>query len=155
MTFLVPLLLALAAGGAGAQTIVAGPTLAGEPFDLATRGGRVVMLFLWDSRCAVCLSKMAELRANAQGWAGRPFDLVTINVDAERAPALAYEQARVAVKAGLPLALWAGEIRLPADLARPQRLPLTVVVDRQGREAWRVAGRIPPDLWDEVAALLP
>lgn len=155
MRRLLPLLLALAAGGAAAQTVVAGTTLAGEPFDLSARGGRVVMLFVWDSRCAVCLSKMAELRANAQGWAGRPFDLVTINVDAERAPALAYEQARVAVKAGLPLALWAGEIRLPPDLARPARLPLTVVIDRQGREAWRVAGRVPPALWDDIAALLP
>lgn len=148
------LLLALALPAAAAPAL-SGSTLAGERFALEQRRGRVVLLFFWDSGCSVCLSKLPELRANAQGWAGRPFDLVTVNVDRARGPAVAYEQARRATRAGMPIALWAGDLSLPPELARPARLPLTLVIDREGREALRFEGRMPPDLWDEIAALLP
>lgn len=150
----VALLLALG-GPAAAAPALAGSTLAGERFDLAERRGRVVLLFFWDGGCSVCLSKLPELRANAQGWAGRPFDLVTVNVDRARGPAIAYEQARRATRAGMPIALWGGDLALPPELARPARLPLTLVIDREGREVLRVEGRVPPALWDEIAALLP
>lgn len=140
---------------ASAAPPLEGSTLAGERFELPQRRGRVVLLFFWDSGCSVCLSKLPELRANAQGWAGRPFDLVTVNVDPSRAPALAYEQARRVTRAGMPIALWGGDLRLPPELARPARLPLTLVIDREGREAMRVEGRVPAALWDDIAALLP
>lgn len=148
------LLLALCLPVAAAAPLT-GATLGGERFDLAALRGRVVLLFFWDSGCHVCLSKLPELRLNAQGWAGKPFDLVTVNLDPARGPAVAYEQARRATRAGMPIALWGGDVTLTPDLARPARLPLTLVIDRDGREALRVEGRVPPALWDDIAALLP
>lgn len=148
-------LLVLCSGAAVAQVRMAGSTLAGERFDLERLRGRVVVVFFWSSDCSVCLSKLPELRANAEGWAAKPFDLVTVNVEPRRDAALAYEQARRALRAGMPIAAWAGDLTLPAELASPPRLPLTLVIDRTGGVALRVAGRVPPELWDDIAGLLP
>lgn len=134
---------------------VTGLTLSGERFDLTARRGRVVMFFVWSTDCSVCLSILPELRANAQGWSGKPFDLVTLSVDRRREAALTYEQARRSVKAGLPLSLWHGDLTLPDALRRPARLPLMLVIDRDGREVLRAEGRVPPEVWDKVAELLP
>ena len=73
---------ASAQAAAGAALALQGRTLDGQAFDLARLRGRVVMLMMWRTDCAVCLDKMPELRANAQGWKGKPFDLVLVNLDA-------------------------------------------------------------------------
>lgn len=136
---------------------VAGTTFDGRPFELAERRGRVVMLVLWRTDCAVCLSKMPELRANAAGWAGKPFDLVTVNLDPRREDALAYETAlRQTGAARLPMwTLWQGNTRLPAEWQQPARLPVLLLIDAEGRLVRRHEGRVPPEAWDEVAELLP
>lgn len=136
---------------------LSGSTFDGRPFDLAQRRGRVVMLVLWRTDCAVCLSKMPELRANAAGWATKPFDLVTVNLDPRREDALAYEAAlRQTGAARLPMwTLWHGNLRLPAEWQQPARLPVLLLIDAEGRLVKRHEGRVPPEAWDEVAELLP
>jgi hypothetical protein len=61
-----------------------------------------------------------------------------------------YEQiaAQTQSPASRPTALWAGK-------AAAQKLPLTLVLDTQGRVVARHEGRIAPEAWDEVAELLP
>ena len=134
-----------------------GPTLDGRNYDLATQRGRVVMVVLWRTDCAVCLNKMPELRANALGWKGKPFDLVTLNVDPRRADADTYDRARrlVASGAGPVWSFWQGDVQWPAAWAAGARLPVTLVFDTQGVLKARHEGRVPPDVWDEVAELLP
>jgi hypothetical protein len=61
------LLLAGAAMAAPAQTTLSGRTLDGKAFDLAERRGRVVLLLLWRTDCAVCLNKMPEPTRPAGG----------------------------------------------------------------------------------------
>ena len=39
--------------------------------------------------------------------------------------------------------------------ARPQRLPVTTVIDPKGQVVSRVEGRVPAALWDDLADLLP
>ena len=162
---------ALACGGflafAQAQVAVAhapvvearlrGPTLDGRNYDLAAQRGRVVMVVLWRTDCAVCLNKMPELRANALGWKGKPFDLVTLSVDTRRADADTYDRARrlVASGAGPVWSFWQGDVQWPAAWAAGARLPVTLVFDTQGVLKARHEGRVPPDVWDEVAELLP
>jgi thiol-disulfide isomerase/thioredoxin len=137
---------------------VRGPTLAGASFDSATQRGKVLMVFHWSTGCAVCRSKLPELRANAQGWRDKPFELVLVSEDRNRADALAYDEAwRATQKAGPhPPSLWAGEAGYADVLTvRPRHLPLTIVLDAQGIERARFEGRIPAEAWDAVAELLP
>jgi len=134
-----------------------GTALDGQPFVLRPGDGRVRVLMFWRTDCAVCLSKMPELRANAQGWKTQPFDLVLLNTDKRRDDALAYDRLRRDLSAGKgPLiSAWAGDVQLPAAWQAKGRLPLMLVIDSKGRVASRHAGRVPPELWDEVADLLP
>jgi thiol-disulfide isomerase/thioredoxin len=151
------LLLALAATTALAQPALSGRTLDGKAFDLAERRGRVVLLLLWRTDCAVCLNKMPELRANAAGWRDKPFDLVTLNLDPAKADADAYERARQQTGAARqPIwSLWHGDLRMPAEWQRPARLPVLLLFDTDGKLVKRHEGRVPPEAWDEVAELLP
>jgi cytochrome oxidase Cu insertion factor (SCO1/SenC/PrrC family) len=134
-----------------------GTALDGQPFTLRLGDGRVRVLMFWRTDCTVCLSKMPELRANARGWREQPFDLVLINTDPRREDAMAYDRLRRDLSGGHgPLiSAWAGDVRLPAAWNTGGRMPLTLVLDRQGRVAARHEGRVPAELWDQVADLLP
>jgi thiol-disulfide isomerase/thioredoxin len=153
---LLPLWLALlpAASAAGGFS---GTTLQGQPFKLEQRKGRVVMVVLWRTDCPVCLDKMQELRDNARGWKDKPFDLVLINLDRDRADAAAHDQARRLVDSKTPLwSLWRGDVQqMPAAWLQPPRLPVLLIFNSEGQQAKRHEGRVPPEAWDDVAELLP
>jgi thiol-disulfide isomerase/thioredoxin len=136
---------------------LSGTTLDGQRFSLDALRGKVVMLFFWNTDCVPCVQKMPELRANAAGWRGKPFQLVLVSTDRSRAAALGYlDTLRQIDKATLPLpVLWAGDAVFGAPLAAPAAVPLTLVLDTSGVIRARHAGRIAPEAWDEVADLLP
>lgn len=141
-----------------APVALAGQTLEGQAVDLAQWRGKVVMLFYWNTGCAVCLEKMPELRANAAGWRAKPFVLVLVSTDRRRADVEAYLRTVRAIEpdaAKVPL-LWAGEAGYRDTVAsRKERLPLTVVLDTKGQVAHRIEGRMAPEAWDAVADLMP
>lgn len=158
MRLLITALLTLASLCARAEPArLDGNTLDGQRFSLEALRGKVVLLFFWNTDCAPCVQKMPELRANAAGWRGKPFELVLISTDRDRAAALGYLQTLKAIeKNGPPMpALWAGDLRFTAPLAAPAAVPLTLVIDAKGNVAARHAGRIAPEAWDDVAGLLP
>lgn len=134
-----------------------GTALDGRRYDLAARRGRVVMVVLWRSDCAVCIDKLPELRVNAQGWKAAPFDLVLINLDAQAADAEAYERVRRVVAPNEPsvFSFWQGQADMPPGWRRGARLPHTLIIDRQGTQVAGHQGRIPPDAWNQIADLLP
>jgi hypothetical protein len=126
--------------------------------DTRDLSGNVVMVFYWSTSCTVCLQKMGELRANAAGWRGKPFQLVLISVD--RTPGDLENYLRT-VKLmdprgpALPV-LWAGDPAFSHTLpAAPTRLPMTLVLDTRGEVVQRHEGRIAPEAWDTVAELMP
>lgn len=152
------LLLSFTLSAAAQHARLDGHTLEGQPFSLETLRGKVVMLFFWNTDCVPCLQKMPELRANAAGWRGKPFELVLVSTDRDRTAALGYLQTVKQVdRSGIPMAsLWLGDLRPGGGLAAlPAGVPLTLVVDAQGRIQSRHAGRISDEAWDEVASLLP
>lgn len=112
--------------------------------------GKVSVVFVWATSCSVCRSALPELRANAAGWKDKPFALITLNVDTQRADWQNYE--KLVERTSMPPrnlhALWMG------TLASPVRLPLTLVVDAKGKVIARYEGRMAPEAWDGVAELL-
>ncbi len=151
--------LAQAAGATAlrATDTLRGKTLDGRSFDLAAQRGRVVMVVLWRTDCGVCLSKMPELRANALGWKGKPFDLVTLSLDPQRADTDSYDRTRrlVAAAEGPVWSFWQGDVQWTGAWVSGARLPVTLVFDREGVLKERHEGRVPADVWDSVADLLP
>ena len=142
------------AASAHAQTSATPPlltqaiTLEGANFDQSALKGKVVMLFYWSTRCAVCRSHLPELRANMLGWRGKPFVLVTINVDSNASEWRAYENLVTQTQSARPVVLWS-----PGQVAA--KLPLTLVLDTSGKVFARHEGRIAPEAWDAVAEILP
>ena len=125
-----------------------GTTLSGSQFDLAKSRGKVVLVFFWSTNCGVCLSAMPELRLNLAGWRGKPFELVTVNVDTNMADWKSYEQIAAKTQTQALTAIWTGK-------APSQKLPLTLVLDAKGRVVARHEGRVAPEAWDAVAEILP
>jgi peroxiredoxin len=119
----------------------------------------VVMVFYWSTECAVCRTKLPELRANLAGWANKPFDLVTVSTDRREADWRQYEQVKALTQAAAAqrgVALWGGAPTFSHSLkALPSKLPLTLVLDANGVERYRVEGHVPPEVWDKVAELIP
>ena len=134
-----------------------GTTLDGRALDVSTLRGKVVMVFYWNTGCSVCMQKMAELRANAAGWRGKPFELILVSTDAQRLDAQNHARLVRLIDAQSTLpTLWMGDPDYRDTLlAPPRRLPMTLVLDVDGKLATRYEGRMAPEAWDQVADLLP
>lgn len=135
---------------------LAGRTASGQEVSLAELRGRVVLVFYWATDCAVCRDKMGELRANVAGWAGQPFTLLGVNMDKRLQDLADYERlvALTTPPAQRLRSIWAGGASYRSSLAAPARLPSTVLIDKQGQVVSHYDGRIPPQAWDDIAALL-
>jgi len=125
--------------------------LSGEAFSMKQIQGRVAVVFFWSTSCAVCRDTLPELRANLDGWRGKPISLLQVNVDKQAEDWQAYERIRSQMHKPVASLL---SLYQDASLS-PPKLPLTLVVDRQGRVVHRYEGRIAPEAWNDVADLLP
>lgn len=144
----------------GESPQIQGKTLTGAPFHLAALRGKVVLVLFWSTDCAVCRDKMPELRANAQGWRGKPFELVTISMDRRLQDVMDYERlvtAMVPASQRFP-ALWSGDPAYKDNALRPAQvpthLPAAWLIDKSGKLVEQYTGRIPADAWDKIADLL-
>lgn len=119
--------------------------------------GTLMLVVFWFTDCASCYQKMPELRANAQCWRGKPFELVTVSVDRKLKNLTDYEKLvrTVVSKDEHLLALWAGDPAYRDSLGKPTgSLPVAYLLDKQGRVVEQYSGRIPPEAWDRIADLL-
>jgi thiol-disulfide isomerase/thioredoxin len=139
------------------QPSVQGMTLDKKKFQLAALKGKVVMLMFWSTDCPVCRDKMPELRRNVQGWADKPFELVLVSTDRNMADVDSYN---VILNKSVPMnqrftQLWSGEASyLNLNKLAPGQLPLTYILGKDGKVLNRIQGRIPANMWDDIADLL-
>jgi peroxiredoxin len=134
-----------------------GRTMDAAAVDLAQLRGKVVMLFFWSTECPVCLDKLPELRRNLVGWRGKDFVVIAVSQDRSMADLKAYEQAlgrTVAPDPQLKIVWRRDAAHRDSFGDLPQRLPTTVLIDRAGRVIKQLQGRVPPELWDDVAELV-
>lgn len=143
---------------------IRGKTIDGAAFDLKQHGGKVVLVMFWATDCAVCRDKMPELRENAKGWANKPFVTVLVSADKRMSDVDTYNKIinqSVPMKERL-VQLWAldpsyKDSLTTADLIQKRTassLPLTLVINKQGNIVKRYQGRIPAEVWDDIAELL-
>jgi peroxiredoxin len=154
-------LLAAAALCAHAQTVqspmLVGKTMQPATVDLAQLKGKVVLLFFWSTDCAVCLDKLPELRRNLEGWRGKDFVIVAVSQDRSMADLKSYEQVldKVAPPNAQMKIVWRRDAAHRDNFGElPTKTPTTVVIDRTGKIAKTVTGRMPAELWDDVAELV-
>ena len=139
-------------------------TIDGPLFDLAQHKGKVVMVMFWATDCAVCRDKMPELRENAKGWAGKPFTVVLISADRRMSDVDSYN---AIINKSVPMKerltqLWALDASYVDSLGTAEmvknrtasHLPLTLILDKKGDVVKRYQGRIPAEVWDDIAELL-
>lgn len=127
-------------------------SLTGEAFPMDRLRGKVSIVFYWSTDCTVCRDSLPELRANMAGWRNKPFALVTVNVDRRAADWLAYE--RILAQTQIP-AQGIVSLRQTEGQPLPSKLPLTFLIDIQGKVVARYEGRLALEVWDGVADLMP
>ncbi len=140
--------------------VITGATLDKKQFQLASLKGKVVLVMFWSTDCAVCRDKMAELRQNVQGWAGKPFELVLVSVDRRMEDVDSYN---AIINKSVPMTqrftqLWVGgkgyQDNLGATQLQRAQLPTTLLIDKSGKLLERYNGRIPAEVWDTISDLL-
>jgi peroxiredoxin len=131
----------IAAEERGPAPDLVGPTLEGGEFRLRDHIGEVVVLNVWASWCAPCRAEAPELEAVWREVRDDGVQLVGLDtrdtVEAARAFIESYDIT-------YPNVIDAdGRLQLLfSDTLPPQAIPSTLVVDREGRVAGRILGRV-------------
>jgi thiol-disulfide isomerase/thioredoxin len=137
-----------------------GTTLSGKAFKLTALKSKVVLVMFWSTDCAVCRDKMRELRENMQGWADKPFEVVLVSMD-KRVKDL--QDYNAILNKSVPMhqrfvQLWAGDAsykdNLKLTVQQRTQLPMTLLIDKQGKLVDQFSGRIPAQAWDTISDLL-
>jgi hypothetical protein len=105
----------------------------------------------------VCLDKLPELRRNLDGWQGKPFVILALNQDRGVEDMRGYE--RLLEQTGPPRPqmkhLWRRAAEHRDSFGElPDNMPTTLIFDKQGVLAKSVRGRVPAELWDDIAELV-
>lgn len=113
----------------------------GAATSLAALRGRVVLLNVWATWCVPCREEMLTLDRLQAALGGPHFEVVTTSIDAGGLPVVQAFFQQVGVK---HLRAYLDTFHEAAALAIG--IPLTLLIDRDGREAGRKLG---PATWDD------
>ncbi|NJM31488.1 MAG: TlpA family protein disulfide reductase [Rhizobiales bacterium] len=110
---------------------------AGKPLKLSDWKGRIVLINLWATWCAPCRKEMPSLAELQKQLGGPDFEVVAISVDRKGAEAsAAFLQETGADR----LKLYVEPTAKVLNDLQAIGLPVTVLVDRSGREIGRLLG---------------
>jgi thiol-disulfide isomerase/thioredoxin len=126
----------------GAPASFRGKTLDGEaPFDVADHRGDVVVVNFWASWCPPCIREAPGLQRVWADYQSKGVQFVGVDVGDNRAAAQAHERRfdvtypSIEDSSGRVLLAFRGTLT-------PSSRPSTLVLDREGRVAARVLGRV-------------
>ena len=110
----------------------------GKAMKLADLKGKVVVMNIWATWCAPCVTEMPTLAKLQAAYKGKPVEVVTVSIDSESSAA----KARIFIAQHSPLKFYHDrEMKLPFKLSPPAPgAPTTVIYGKDGLEVARVAG---------------
>ena len=117
----------------------------GAPRSLADFRGRVVLLNIWATWCVPCRKEMPALDRLQAALGGPGFEVVALSIDRGGVFAVKSFYEGLDLRALRVYVDGSGEA---LTKLRALGIPLTLLVDTEGRELWRVVG---PVEWDEPA----
>ncbi|TVP54926.1 MAG: hypothetical protein EA351_12105 [Gemmatimonadales bacterium] len=118
------------------------PDLEGNPVDLAEMRGEVVLLNVWATWCAPCRVEMPDLQRLHDEFSGDGLRVIGVSIDGPRSEAM--------------IERFLGELEIdfmilrdPEDrisgILSAHAVPLTILIDREGRMQWRHLGPVTSD----------
>lgn len=120
---------------------ITGETLDGKPFNLADYRGKVVPLNIWASWCAPCRAEAPALEQLSRELEPKGVQFVGINTRDTKTAAEAFVKRFDLTYPDV----WDpdGKIQLAfRGTLPPQAIPSTLVIDREGRVAARILGKV-------------
>jgi peroxiredoxin len=109
--------------------------LQGNPIDLATLRGHVILLSFWATWCTPCQAEMPRFVDWQTRYGSRGLQVIGISLDDEDAPVRALLAQR---SVNYPIAM--GDEKLARAYGGILGLPVTFLIDRHGRIAARFKG---------------
>ena len=121
---------------------VTGPD--GTPVGIAAFRGKTILLNLWASWCRPCVEEMPALARLQAALGSANFEVIAISID--RKP----EDGRSWLKANkIELPFYSDPEAKLYDAIKAPGLPVSLFIDKEGREVGRISGAVP---WDEPKA---
>lgn len=123
-----------------------GETESGQMLDSKALAGQVVVMNWWYSACAPCRAEAPDLQALSEEFQDQGVQFVGVNVRDTAETALAFDRK---FDIGFPSIIDAqsGAVSLAFQgVVSPQAVPTTLVIDKQGKVASRILGRIDPSI---------
>jgi thiol-disulfide isomerase/thioredoxin len=123
----------------------AGPTIDGSTFSSTDARGHALVVNFWYAGCGPCRAEAPDLVALEKKWAAKGVRFVGVNVRDEAGQAQPFQ---TTYRVRYPSILDAGSGGVQLAFARsgalkPNAIPTTVVLDREGRIASSVLGELP------------
>ena len=119
----------------------------GRELTLADFRGKVVLLNVWTTWCVPCREEMPALDALQARLGGADFHVVAMSIDRAGLPAVKRFYAEIGLR---NLHMYLAEDRRASLALGVIGLPMTILIDRQGRELGRLVG---PAEWDSPAMI--
>lgn len=122
-----------------------GVTESGETLDSSAFEGSVVVMNWWYAACAPCRAEAADLANLSVEFKG-DVEFIGVNVRDSAETALAFDR-RFGIEYPSLMDSQSGQVSLAfTGVVSPQAVPTTIVIDREGRVASRILGRIEPSI---------
>ena len=120
-------------------------TLQGRTVRLADYRGKVVLLNFWATWCAPCRAEMPELIKWQREYAGRGLQILGVTYP----PTKLTEVRRLIREMSVNYPILIGDEKTKARFDKGETLPLTVVIDREGRVREIIRGIVYPEEFEE------
>lgn len=123
-----------------------GETESGQMLDSEALTGQVVVMNWWYSACAPCRAEAPDLQALYEEFQDQGVQFVGVNVRDTSETALAFDR-KFDISFPSIMDAQTGNVSLAFQgVVSPQAVPTTLVIDKQGKVASRILGRIDPSI---------
>ena len=132
----------------GATPALALKDPAGKTYDLAAYRGKVVLVNFWATWCGPCREEMPSMQALRQRLAGKPFEVLAVNLMESEAKIAAFRESEL-----IDLPVLMDRDGTAAKRWKVRMLPISFVIDRRGAIRYQLVGEASWTGPDIIAAI--